>query len=161
MASNTVFFTHNIIFICVCRNKEGVFLNKLYKSWELLVALQPPSDWCVVFWINESEKQDIITFCTNLPKKERFFIYENVTWQWPKKDPYKINKMQLQNQSLIFIHKNKSLLSATSKSTRSPMAYITIASLDKLTCTDYVDLANVKTDLDNFLGPKKIPTTWM
>ena len=77
-----------------------------------------------------------------------------------KKDAYKRNKMQPQNHSLTFIHKNKSLLSATSILSRSPMAYTT-ASLDKLTCTDYFDFANVKTDLDNFLGPKTIPTTWM
>ena len=41
------------------------------------------------------------------------------------------------------------------------MAYNTTASLDKLTCTDYVDLVIVKTDLDIFFGPKTIPTTWM
>ena len=43
------------------------------------------------------------------------------------------------NHSLIFFHKNKSLLSATSFLYHSPMAYNTTASLDKLTCTDYVD----------------------
>ena len=47
--------------------------------------------------------------------------------------------MQLQNHSLAFIHKNKALLSATSILSRSPMAYNTTASLDKLTCTDYVN----------------------
>ena len=47
--------------------------------------------------------------------------------------------MQLQNHSLNFFHKNKSLLSATSILSHSPMAYNTTASLDKLTCTDYVD----------------------
>ena len=49
------------------------------------------------------------------------------------------NEMQPQNHSLTFIHKKKSLLSATSILSRSPMAYNTTASLDKLTCTDYVD----------------------
>ena len=29
----------------------------------------------VVFWTNESEKQDTTTFCTNLRKKERVSIY--------------------------------------------------------------------------------------
>ena len=47
--------------------------------------------------------------------------------------------MQLQNHSLTFVHKNHSLLSATSILSRSPMAYNTTALLDKLTCTDYVD----------------------
>ena len=39
-----------------------------------------------------------------------------------QKQAYKSNKMQLQNHSLIFIHKKKSLLSATSFLFRSPMA---------------------------------------
>ena len=47
--------------------------------------------------------------------------------------------MQLQNHSLTSFHKNKSLLSATSIQSHSPMAYNTTASLDKLTCTEYVD----------------------
>ena len=47
--------------------------------------------------------------------------------------------MQLQNHSLAFILKNKSFLSATSILSRCPVAYNTTASLDKLTCTDYVD----------------------
>ena len=47
--------------------------------------------------------------------------------------------MQLQSLSSTFLHKNKSLLPATSILSRSPMAYNTTASLDKLTCTDYLD----------------------
>ena len=43
------------------------------------------------------------------------------------------------NHSLISFHKNKSLLSATTFLSRSPMAYNTTPSLDKLTCTEYVD----------------------
>ena len=46
--------------------------------------------------------------------------------------------MQLQNHFLNFFHKNKSLLSATSILSRSPMVYNTTASSDKLSCTDYV-----------------------
>ena len=56
-----------------------------------------------------------------------------------KKDAYISKEMQLQNHSLTFIHQNKSLVSATSILSRSPMAYNTTASLDNLTCTDYVD----------------------
>ena len=56
-----------------------------------------------------------------------------------KKDVYISNELQLQNRSLAFIHKNRSLLSATSVLSRSSMAYNTTASMDKLTCTDYVD----------------------
>ena len=50
--------------------------------------------------------------------------------------------MQLQNHSLTFTHKIKSLLSATSVLSRSPIAYNTTASLDKLTSTHSVDFGN-------------------
>ena len=56
-----------------------------------------------------------------------------------RKDAYISNEMQLQNHSLSFIVRNFSLPSATSILSRSPMAYNTTASLDKLTCTGYVD----------------------
>ena len=56
-----------------------------------------------------------------------------------EKDAYISNEMQLQNNSLAFFHKIKSLLSATGILSRSPMAYNTTASLDKLSCADYVD----------------------
>ena len=56
-----------------------------------------------------------------------------------KKDAFMRDKMQLQTHSLTFIHKNKSLLSATSILSRSPMTYNTTENLDKLACTDYVD----------------------
>ena len=55
-----------------------------------------------------------------------------------KNDSHKCNEFQLQNPSLSSIHKEKSLLSATSILSHSPMAYNATASLDKLTCTDYV-----------------------
>ena len=50
---------------------------------------------------------------------------------------YKSNKLQLQNHSSTFIDKHKSLLSATSILSCSPIAHSNTASLDKLTCTDY------------------------
>ena len=59
--------------------KKGCSLNKLYDSWELFVTLLLPSDCCVVSGTNESEKQETITFCTNLLKKEGGSIYGNVT----------------------------------------------------------------------------------
>ena len=58
--------------------------------------------------------------------------------------------MQVQNHSLTSIHKNKSCLSATSILSRSPMAYNTIASLDKLTCTDYVDFGKCQDRFGQF-----------
>ena len=56
-----------------------------------------------------------------------------------KKHAYISSEMQLQNNSSTFIRKNRSFLSASSILSRSPMAYNTTDSLNKLTCTDYVD----------------------
>ena len=78
-----------------------------------------------------------------------------------QRDAYISNRLQLQNQSLPFIRKIKSLLLVTSILSQSPMAYNTTAFLDKLTCTDYVEFGKCQTDLDDFLGPKMIPITWM
>ena len=55
-----------------------------------------------------------------------------------QKDAFISNELQLQKDSLTFIHKNKSLPSANSILSCSLMAYNTTASLDKLTCTDYL-----------------------
>ena len=55
-----------------------------------------------------------------------------------------------ENHSLYFFHKKKSLLSATSILSRSPMAYNTTASLDKLTCTDYVDFGKCQDRFGRF-----------
>ena len=73
-----------------------------------------------------------------------------------KKDAYISNDMQIQNLSLTFILKNKSLLTATSILSRSPMAYNTT---DQLSCTDYVDFGKFQVNFGQFLGPKTIPTT--
>ena len=78
-----------------------------------------------------------------------------------KRDAYIGNEMQLQNLSLVFIPKNKSLLSATSVLSRSSLAHNTTASLDKLILRNMWTLANAKTDLVEFIGPKIFPNTWM
>ena len=62
--------------------------------------------------------------------------------------------MQLQNHSLTFFYKNKSLPSAASILSRSPMAYNTTASLDKLTCTDYVDFGKCQDRFGRFSWSK-------
>ena len=71
-----------------------------------------------------------------------------------KKDAYRSNEMQLQILSLTVIHKNKSLPSATSILSRSPIAYNTTASLDKLTCTDYVDFGKCQDRFGRFSWTK-------
>ena len=67
---------------------------------------------------------------------------------------YISNDMQLQNHSLIFILKNKSLLSTTSILSRSPIAYNTTASLDKLTRTDSVDFGKCQDRFGRFSWSK-------
>ena len=62
--------------------------------------------------------------------------------------------MQLQNYSLTSPHKNKSLLSATSIQSRSPMAYNTTASLDKLTHTEFVDFGKSQDTFGHFSWSK-------
>ena len=71
-----------------------------------------------------------------------------------KKDAYKSNETQLQNHSLTFLHKNKSVFSATSILSRSHMAYNTTASFDKLTCTDYVDFGKCQDRFGQFSWSK-------
>ena len=71
-----------------------------------------------------------------------------------KRDAYISNKKQLINPSLTFFHQNKSFLSATSILSRSPMANNTTASLDKLTCTDYVDFGNCQNKIGQFSWSK-------
>ena len=71
-----------------------------------------------------------------------------------KKDAYIGNEMQLQKHSLTFIHKNESLLSATSILSRSPMAYNTTDSLDMLTCTDYVHFGKCQDRFGQFYWSK-------
>ena len=71
-----------------------------------------------------------------------------------RRDAFICNEWQLQNHSSDFIHKNKSLLSATSILSCSPIAYNTTASLDKLTCTDYVDIGKCQERFGQFSWSK-------
>ena len=67
-----------------------------------------------------------------------------------QKHAYLSNEVQLQNQSSTLIYDNKSLFSATSILSCSHMAYNTTASLDKLTCTDYVDFGKCQDRFGRF-----------
>ena len=64
------------------------------------------------------------------------------------------------NVQLSFLKFN-SLLSATSILSRSPMAYNTTETWTNWLVPTMWTLASVKTYLDNFLGPKMTPTTWI
>ena len=73
-----------------------------------------------------------------------------------KKDAYISNEMQLQNLYLPFIHKNKSLLSATGFLSCSPKPYNTTAFLEKLFFTDYVDFGKFQDRFGRFSWSKNI-----
>ena len=66
-----------------------------------------------------------------------------------QKNAYKGNGLPLQNLSLTFIHLNKSLRSAKNLLSRSPMAYNTTSSLDKLTCTNNVNVGKSQNRFGN------------
>ena len=65
------------------------------------------------------------------------------------------NELQLQNQSLIIIHKNKTPLSATCILSRSPVTHSTTPSLDKPNCTDYVDFGKFQDSIGQFSSSGK------
>ena len=89
----------------------------------------------------------------NDQKRKNLLIWESrVTMT--KKDAYISNEMQLQNHSLISTRNNKSLHSATSILSRSPMAYNTTVSLDEVTCTDYVDFGKCQGRFGRFSWSK-------
>ena len=71
-----------------------------------------------------------------------------------KRDAYISNEMKLNIILQFSSPKNKSLLPATSILSRSPMAYNTNASLDKLTCTDYVDFGKRQDRFGQFFWSK-------
>ena len=71
-----------------------------------------------------------------------------------QKHAYISTERQLRNHFLTFIHKNISLLSAISFLSRSTMAYNTTASLDKLTCTKYVDFGKCQDSFGQFSWSK-------
>ena len=70
------------------------------------------------------------------------------------RDACRSNELQLQNFSLNFIPKSKPILSARRILSRSPMAHDTIASLNKLSFTDYVDFSNCQNKLELFFRSK-------
>ena len=67
------------------------------------------------------------------------YLYMEMSRDNDQNDAYISNEMQLRSHSLTFILKNKTLLSATSFLFCSSMAYNNTGSLDKLTCTNYMD----------------------
>ena len=71
-----------------------------------------------------------------------------------KKDAYISNKIQFQNHSSLFVHKNKSLFSATTILSRSPIAHNTTETLDKLACTNYVDFGKSQDRFGRFSWSK-------
>ena len=94
-------------------------------------------------------------FHVTMTKKRKKLLIWKCDVTRTKKDVSISNEMHLQNPSSTFIHKNISLLSATSFLSRSPMmAYNTTLSLDELTCTDYMDFGKCQDRLGRFFWSK-------
>ena len=90
-----------------------------------------------------------------MTKKEKNLLIWKSLVTMTKKDAYITSKIHLQHHSLTFIYENKSLLSTTSILSLPPMARNTTASLDKLTCTDYVDFGKCQDRFGRFSWSKK------
>ena len=105
-------------------------------------------------------------FCTSPPKKKDFsrdndrIRKHHVTMT--KTGAYISNDLQHQSHSLIFVLKYKTLFSDTSVLSQRPnfKTYNTTASLDKLTCTNYMDFGKNQDRFVDFC-PQMIPITWM
>ena len=76
-----------------------------------------------------------------------------------KKDAYTSNEKQLQNHSLTFIHYSNFQLPAFYLA--HPWPTILQKPWTNWLAPTMWTLASVKTDLDDFLGPKMTPTTWI
>ena len=157
-------------------------MNNFYKNWESLVTLQLPS--CLpsasplslrllsvasfseqmnlknkyfhfLYKPTKKRKRFHIWKCqVTMPKKGKNLLIWTSHLTMTKRNAYISNEMQLKIIFLLFFHKNKSLLSATTILSRSPMAYNTTASLDKLTCTDYVDFCKCQGRFGQFSWSK-------
>ena len=88
-------------------------------------------------------------------QKRKESPYMGISRDNDQKKMHIYDELQLQNHSLIFIHKNKSLLSASSILSRSPMAHNTTTYLDKLTCTKYVDFGKCQDRFGRFSRSQK------
>ena len=78
-----------------------------------------------------------------------------------KKDAFINNELQLQNCSSAFIQKKKkSFPAATSILIRSPLAYNATASLNKLTCSNYVDFDKCQDRFGYFSWSKSDSNYW-
>ena len=66
------------------------------------------------------------------------------------KNAYISNELQLQNHSSTFFLKNNSFPLTTSIQSPSLMAHNTTVSLDKMTCTDFVDFAKIQNRFGQF-----------
>ena len=82
-------------------------------------------------------------------KKRKNFLIWKCQVTRTRKNVFIFNEMQLQNQSLTIIHKNKTLLSATCILSHSPVAHST-TSLDKPSCTDYVDFGKFQDSIGQY-----------
>ena len=99
-------------------------------------------------------KNKLLILFVETYQKRKKVPYMEMSRNIYQKHAYISNEMQLQNPSLTLIFKSKPIPSATSIPFRSSMAYNTTASLDKLTCTNYVDFGKCQDRFGHFSWSK-------
>ena len=156
---------------------EDCSLSNLCKNWDPIATLQLPSDFWVVFWTRKAEKQNTITFCTDLPKKgtgfdiwkchvkmtkhgKNLLIWKCHLTMTNKRGVY---KYQIAAKKIIlwrsFTKKINSFgyqHSVLFTHGLQHYGFLRTVSVCRL-----CGLWQMPTDLDNFFGPKVIPFTWM
>ena len=128
----------------------------LHNSSLSLVKEHPPLG-CWRNSVNENFSETnchyfLYQFCN---KRKRFQLWKyHVTMI--KREAYMSNNLRHQSHSLTSLLKNKSLLSAATILSRQPKptACKTIASLDKLTCNDYINCGNCQDRFGQFCSCK-------
>ena len=96
-----------------------------------------------------------------MTKKWRNILIWKIHVTMTMKDAYISNEMQLQNHSLTSFRKTNHFFQPSSFYLVHPWLTTLLAPWRSLLVPTMWTLAIVKTDLDDFLGPKTIPTTCM
>ena len=92
-----------------------------------------------------------------MTSKGKDHLYTELSGDNGQKVASKSNELQLQIQFLTLFHKSESLVSGTSNLSCSPMAYNTTASLDNLSCINYVAFGKCQDRLGQFSWSKNDP----
>ena len=131
-------FCSQYIFYMYLQKRKSCIKITMQTNWESVIASQLPSDYWVVFWTTESEKQTSTTFWANLQKEEeasylkwsidkdrkrKESLYMEKSRDNDQKEAHKSNSFYLLSHSSSFIVGNYSFLSATNVLSPSPKVY--------------------------------------